>query len=116
MIDKLIKKLWVVCLCLTSFSLIGCFHVPDEDWLPSKNKINTWNTQNDDVEKALNSFMDGIDMVSSQRNEMKNDEIKETNNEDEEITTDNPDEIIVEIKDEETDNENINWEEDNIQE
>ena len=116
MVNKLIKKVWVFCLCLASLSLIGCFHVPDEDWLPSKNKVNTWNSQNDDVEKALNSFMDWIDMVSSQRNEMKNDEVEETNNEDKEITADNPSEVIVEIENESIGNESINWEEDTIQE
>ena len=103
----MIKKIWVICLCLASLSLVGCFHVPDEDWLPSKNKVNTWNTQSEDVEKALNSFMNWIDMVSSQRNERKNIDTEEINYESEEITNDNPDEITSEIENETIDGESI---------
>jgi len=36
------KKIWLFCLCLASLGLVGCFHIPDEDWLPSRNKVNTW--------------------------------------------------------------------------
>lgn len=79
MFGKLIKKIWLIYLCLASLTLVGCFHVPDEDWLPNKNKVSTWNTQKDDeMEQALSSFMSWIDIISSQRNEMKNGENYET--------------------------------------
>lgn len=95
------KKIWLLCLCLASLSLVGCFHIPDEDWLPSRNKVNTWGTQNNDIEKALNSFMKWIDMVSSQRNDMKS----------EEITSEGSDENVIENGDDGTaDNESTYWE------
>ena len=98
------KQIWLLCLCLASLSLAGCFHIPDEDWLPSRNKVNTWNTQNDDVEKALNSFMDWINIVSSQRNELNN---EQSGN----IVIENSDENIFEIEDDDAaDNESIDWE------
>ena len=98
------KKIWLLCLCLASLSLAGCFHVPDEDWLPSRNKVNTWNTQSEDVEKALNSFMDWINVVSTQRNDMKN-EWKE------EIITEDSNESTIEIENSDTtDNEIVDWE------
>lgn len=75
MANKSIKRIWLVCLCLVSLSLTWCFHVPDEDWLPSKSKTETSKSKEDaQVEEALNSFMDWLDMVSSQRDEIKNDE------------------------------------------
>ena len=98
------KKIWLLCLCLASLSLAGCFHVPDEDWLPSRNKVNTWNTQSEDVEKALNSFMDWINVVSTQRNDMKNEWS-------EEIITEDSNESTIEIEDSDTtDNEIVDWE------
>ena len=98
------KQIWLLCLCLASLSLAGCFHIPDEDWLPSRNKVNTWNTQNDDAEKALNSFMDWINIVSSQRNELNNEQS-------ENIVTENSDENIIEVEDDDTtENESIDWE------
>lgn len=101
------KKIWLLCLCLASLSLIGCFHVPDEDWLPSKNKVNTWNTQNEEVENALNSFMDWIDVVSTQRNDIKSEEKEES----EQIITEDYDENVIEIEDDGTaDNESTDWE------
>ena len=94
------KKIWLLCLCLASLSLVGCFHIPDEDWLPSRNKVNTWSTQND-VEKALNSFMEWIDMVSSQRNDMKS----------EEISSEGSDENVIEIENNGIiDNASVDWE------
>lgn len=74
MINKLIKKIWFICLWLTSLTLTGCFHIPDEDWLPSKNNINTWEAKTDEMEEAINSFIDWIDIISSERNEINNDE------------------------------------------
>lgn len=69
------KKIWLFCLCLASLSLVGCFHVPDEDWLPSKNKVNTWDSQKDDeVKNAINEFMDGVNLISSERDDMNNEE------------------------------------------
>ena len=76
MIGKSVKKIWLVCLCLASITIAGCFHIPDEDWLPSRNKVKTWNIQEDvQVEQALNSFIDWIDIVSSQRNEIMNEKV-----------------------------------------
>ncbi len=101
------KKIWLLCLCLASLALAGCFHIPDEDWLPSKNKVNTWNTQNEEVENALNSFMDWINVVSTQRNDMKTEE----NEEIEQIITEGSDENVIEIEDDGTaDNESVDWE------
>lgn len=69
------KKIWLLCLCLAGLSLAWCFHVPDEDWLPSKNSVETWDIQKDDkIDQALNDIMEWIDMVSSDWNELKNEE------------------------------------------
>lgn len=75
MITHLIRKLWFTCLCLTSLVLTGCFHVPNEDWLPSKNN----NTQNKDyeTEEALNYFIEGINKISSEWNSINIDEESE---------------------------------------
>ena len=101
MISNLIKKIWLICLWLTSLSLVGCFHVPDEDWLPSRNKVNTWGIQkNNQVEQALNSLIDWIDMISSQRSQVRDDEAENDENE----------ASIEELK-EITDEESIDWEE-----
>ena len=86
MVNKLIKKIWFICLWLVSLTLAGCFHIPDEDWLLSTNEINTWNTDEEiEIEQAFNSFMDWIDMISSDWDNMKNgseiDDIKVENNE-----------------------------------
>ena len=91
------KKIWLLCLCLASLSLAGCFHVPDEDWLPSRNKIKTENVEKDEeVEQAINSFMQWIDMISTDWNELENEENVEF--------TEN---IDVEALGENTDNEEI---------
>ena len=67
------KKIWLFRLCLASLSLVGCFHVPDEDWLPSKNKVNTWDSQKDDeVKNVINEFMDGVNLISSERDDLDN--------------------------------------------
>ena len=101
------KKIWLLCLCLASLGLAGCFHIPDEDWLPSKNKVDTWNTQNEEVENALNSFMDWINVVSTQRIGMKTEEDEES----EQIITEDSDENVIEIEDDGTaDNESTDWE------
>ena len=81
MIDKLIKRIWFICLCLACISLAGCFHVPDEDWLPNRNKTETPDINKDDeVIHAINSFMDWISIISSERDEMKNEENNTGNN------------------------------------
>ena len=73
MLNNSIKKFWLICLCLASLNLVGCFHVPDKDWLPNQNKVETWDIgKNNEMENALNSFMNGIDIVSQERNEIKN--------------------------------------------
>ena len=69
------KKIWLIYLCLVSLGLVGCFHVPDEDWLPSRNKTKTEDVKNDEeVEQAINSLIDWVNMISSKWNEMKNNE------------------------------------------
>ena len=96
MVDKIIKQIWLICLWVASLSLVGCFHVPDEDWLPSKNKVSTWNIQKDEeIEQALDSFMYWINMISSEKSEIKNDE----NN----VITGSNDDIIL------TGSENYTW-------
>ena len=98
MINKLIKKIWFICLWLASLALAGCFHVPDEDWLLSSGKVETWDVKNDEMDEALNSLMDWINMISSDWNDLKN-------NESDEISTDDWSENTVEeetINDEET--------------
>ena len=103
------KKIWLLCLCLTSLGLVGCFHVPDEDWLPSKNNAETWNVQKDEeMEQALNSFMDWINMISSGWNELKNEETTAEEVEEVENESINEEEAIDdEIANEEDDNEII---------
>ena len=55
-----------------SLILAGCFHIPDEDWLPSKNKIQTWEIEKDhEIDEAINSFADGINMISIERDNLK---------------------------------------------
>ena len=83
------KKIWFFCLCLASLGLVGCFHVPDEDCLPNKNKIDTWNAQKDTwMQQAVESLMKWVNLISSQRDETKNEvnneeleEVDETGNE-----------------------------------
>ena len=77
------KKIWLICLCLASLGLAGCFHIPDEDWLPSRNKVKTEDVEKGvEFEQAVDSFMDWINMISSDWNEIKNDdENDEVNNE-----------------------------------
>ena len=66
------KKIWLLCLCLASLSLAGCFHIPDKDWLPSKNKVNTWSTQKDnEMDQALKDIMEWINMIPSEWDERK---------------------------------------------
>lgn len=96
MVDKITKQIWLICLWIACLSLVGCFHVPDEGWLPSKNKVSTWNIQKDEeIEQALDSFMYWINMISSERGEVKNDE----NN----VITGSNDDIIL------TGSENYTW-------
>ena len=93
------KKIWLLCLCLASLGLVGCFHIPDEDWLLSCDKAETWDVKNDEMDEALNSLMDWINMISSYWNDLKN-------NESDEINTDDWSENTIEeetINDEETD-------------
>ena len=102
------KRIWLFCLCLASLSLVGCFHVPDEDWLPSKNSVDIWDIQKDDeMDQALNDIMEWINMVSSQRNGMKNEE----NEESEQIINVGSDENVIEINEDNiADNESTDWE------
>ena len=103
------KKIWFLCLCLASLSLVGCFHIPDEDWLPSRNKVKTEDVEkeNEEVEEAINSFVDWFNIISTQRSEMNENEITEEDkwaeniDESEEIITEewngNTEEIETEI-------------------
>ena len=105
------KKIWLLCLCLASLSLVGCFHIPDEDWLPSKNKVNTWDTQRDkEMEDALNDIMDWINMVSSQRDQLNNEDIKNEEGDEDTGTNSNEGDITEGTTD---NNETINNEESN---
>ena len=90
------KKIWLICLCLASLSLVGCFHIPDEDWLPSRNKVKTedMKKENAEVEQAINSLVDWFNMVSTQRNETDENKITEEDKWDENI--DESEEIITE--------------------
>ena len=75
MVSNLIKKIWVICLWFAGLALVGCFHVPDEDWLPSKNKVETWNIQeNNEIDQAFDSFINDLNNISNQRDEIKNSE------------------------------------------
>lgn len=86
------KKIWLFCLCLASLSLVGCFHVPDEDWLLSSDKAWTWDIKNDEMDEALNSLMDWINMISSDWNSLKS-------NENDEFSTEDWSENIIEVED-----------------
>ena len=98
------KKIWLLCLCLASLGLVGCFHIPDEDWLPSKNKVNTWDTQKDEeMEDALNGIMDWINMISSEWNEK--------DGEDSEITAEEWKENTIEVEDQAINDEKISADE-----
>ena len=104
------KKIWLICLCLASLSLVGCFHVPDKDWLPSKNKVENWDIgKNDEMEKAFDSFMNGIEIASKEWNEIKN-------KEDVEIDNELPNEASVDTEEEISDNEAEYQEIENISE
>ena len=95
------KKIWLFCLCLASLGLVGCFHIPDEDWLPSKNKVNTWDTQKDEeMEDALNGIMDWINMISSDWNSLKS-------NENDEFSTEDWSENIIEVEETISDEETV---------
>ena len=74
MVNK-IKKIWFLCLCLTSLSLSWCFHVPYEDWLPSRGKVKTeYMEKDDEFKQALDSFINDFNTISDQRTKMKNNE------------------------------------------
>jgi len=66
-----IKKIWIIGLCLASLCLAGCFHIPDEDWLPSKNKVKPVETDNE-FDEALDIFVQWMDALSAQREQRKN--------------------------------------------
>ena len=104
------KKIWFLCLCLASLGLAGCFHIPDEDWLPSRNKVKTENAEkeNVEVEEAINSLVDWFNIVSTQRNDM--DETEENKDESDEINIKNFDENTGEVEDNITsNNESMDW-------
>lgn len=100
MINKLIKKIWFICLWLASLALAGCFHVPDEDWLLSSDKAETWDVKNDEMDEALNSLMDWINLISSGWDSLKN-------NENDGISTNDWSENTIEVEDNTINNEEI---------
>jgi len=91
MINKLIKKIWFICLWLASLALAGCFHIPDEDWLLSSNKTETWDVKNDEMDEALDSLMNWINIISSDWDNLKN-------NESDGISTDDWSENAIEVE------------------
>ena len=92
MANKLIKKIWFIWLWLVSLALAGCFHIPDEDWLLSSDKAWTWDIKNDEMDEALNSLMDWINMISSDWKNLKS-------NENDEFSTEDWSENIIEVED-----------------
>lgn len=95
MINKLIKKIWFICLWFASLALVGCFHVPDKDWL-----LNNWETElntdeNNDLSHAFDSFIDDFNTISNQRTEIENDKNNWIENENiEKISIDTWDVVI----------------------
>lgn len=86
------KKIWFICLCLAGLTLAWCFHIPDEDWLPSRNKVNSEKVKNDaEFEEAVDSFIDWVNIISTDWDEIKNDEV---NNEESDEIIDDVDENI----------------------
>lgn len=89
---KIIQKIWFFSLCLSLVILTGCFHIPDEDWLPSKNKVKVETTNNEEQ-----IFLDSINTAKNMLNNINNSE-ETSNNEstiiNEEITNE---EIIEDI-------------------
>ena len=105
MINKSFKKIWLICLWVASLCLVWCFHIPDENWLPNKNKVKTGEVKKDvEFEQAVDSLMNGIDQISSEWNEMKNGE----NNE---VDTENLENDVVETEENIEGEENIGNEE-----
>ena len=95
------KKIWLLFLCLASLGLVGCFHIPDEDYLLSKNKVNSWDDQKDEeINQALDSFMDWLNIISSEWDEIKNEENNGT-------TAEEWEENTIEIEDETINDEEI---------
>ena len=108
---RTIKKIWFICLWLASLALAGCFHIPDEDWLPSRNKVDTGNIEKDkDMEDAINSIMDWFNMISSELN--VNDE--ENKLEIEEVSAEELEEPIIVVEDEIVNNEEMVYDEEII--
>lgn len=92
MINTFLEKIWLICLWIASLCLVWCFHIPDEDRLPSRNKVKTEEVKKDvELEQAVDSFMDWIDQISSEWNEMKNGE----NNE---VDAENLESDVVEVE------------------
>ena len=73
---------------MASLTLVGCFHIPDEDWLPSKNKVKTWKVVDNEMEQAFDSLVQWFWMISSQRDELESQEIVEIENSEDEIVDD----------------------------
>ena len=93
MIAKSLKKIWLFCLWISSLIIAGCFHIPDEDWLPSKNKPEIQQKDDQEVEQAVNSFIDWFGMISTQRNEIKNNEDTEVIIEESETISETTEEV-----------------------
>ena len=106
------KKIWLICLCLAGLSLAWCFHIPDEDWLPSRNNVKNEDVEKNiekdkDIEQAINSLVQWVNMISSDWNELKDEEGSDevTENDDVEISGKNTNN--EEITDDKAENEEI---------
>ena len=106
MVNKSIKNIWLVCLWLTCLCLAGCFHIPDEDWLPSKWKIQDNKDKEDELIEAVNDLIEWVNIASSQRNEMKNNDEDKVSGEELDVTGDIQEETVFD--------ELIDWETENI--
>ena len=108
-----IRKIWLICLWIASLTLVGCFHIPDEDWLPSKNKVKTWKVVDNEMEQAFDSLVQWFGMISSQREELESQEIVELENFDDEIVDEESIDTELEDWTVEVDEGNINVENQN---
>lgn len=69
---KSLQRIWLICLYISTISLAGCFHIPDEDWLLNKGKVQEKNTERDELINAVDSLVLWVSSISSQREEYKN--------------------------------------------
>ena len=85
MLNNLIKKIWIICLWIASLCLVWCFNIPDEDWIPSRNKVETWKLVDNEMQQAFDSLVQWFEMISSQQDEIEDEEVLEIENSEGEI-------------------------------